>query len=191
MLGGAWTCGQHENDASHQHDHARETGDYRLGSAKERDYENQRGGNDERPHQLGALIAAGVFLEIADVCPGPGRGDHCFTFQRSIAQDSRPLLFSPAILLLLHAFGISTVSRRLKTAKRTTPISSSLDSVKNSNQGEISCTNAWPIGRSCEQERIRGQLDAFETSSGNARSLRKALLNHAVYPVWVESGRSD
>jgi len=26
--------------------------------------------------------------------------------------------------------------------------------IKNSNQGEISCTNAWPIGRSCEQERI-------------------------------------
>jgi hypothetical protein len=98
-------------------------------------------------------------------------------------------LFSPAILLLMHAFGISTslAAAAEDRAKRTTPISSSLDSVKNSNQGEISCTNAWPIGRSCEQERIRGQLHAFETSSGNARSLQ----NRAVcYPMGLTGSSS-
>jgi hypothetical protein len=42
------------------------------GLAKQSDNENQRGGKDERPSQLGALIPGGILLEIADVCPGPG-----------------------------------------------------------------------------------------------------------------------
>jgi hypothetical protein len=47
--------------------------------AKQHDQENQRGGNYEHPSQLGALIAQRRLLEIADVCPGPGGGDHRFS----------------------------------------------------------------------------------------------------------------
>jgi hypothetical protein len=75
-------------------------GDHRLGSAKQRDYENQRGGNDERPSQLGALIAGGVLLEITDVCPGPGGSDYDAT---NVSPTQSPALPSTAILLLSHA----------------------------------------------------------------------------------------
>jgi hypothetical protein len=45
--------------------------------AKDNGHENQRGGEDKHLSQLlGALTAPGVLLEIADVCPGPGGGDH-------------------------------------------------------------------------------------------------------------------
>jgi hypothetical protein len=44
--------------------------------AKQSGHENQRGGKDESPRQLSALTTGGVLLEIADVCPGPGSGDH-------------------------------------------------------------------------------------------------------------------
>jgi hypothetical protein len=46
-------------------------GDHRFGSAKQRDYDNERGGKDERPNQLGALTAECVLLEISNICPGP------------------------------------------------------------------------------------------------------------------------
>ena len=41
-------AGQQEDDACGKHDDGWEMSDHRLGSAKQRDYENQRGGNDER-----------------------------------------------------------------------------------------------------------------------------------------------
>jgi hypothetical protein len=81
-------------------------GDHRFGSAKQYGYMNQRSGKDERPTQLGAQTAGGVLIEIADICPGPRSGDHCFSSGRWIAQSSRPLLLSQAILLLLRTFGI-------------------------------------------------------------------------------------
>jgi hypothetical protein len=49
---------------------------------------------------LGALIAGGVLVEITDVCPGPGGGDHDAT---NVSPTQRRALPSTAILLLSHA----------------------------------------------------------------------------------------
>jgi len=82
--------------------------------AKQNGHENQCRGKDKHPSQLGALTARGVLLETADVCPGPGGGDHRLSSRRSLAKNARRRLLPIAILL--HLLARRRLRKRLHSA---------------------------------------------------------------------------